>query len=146
MPVASSEIPSQVRIATLPGRSWLDGYATANRLSPDYRVAHEKIVRSISGTTGFATLFEDDTPIGFGLAVQEADLVGLFDIVVLPDYRGHGYGKVMTNALASWGQGVGAKTAYLQVMQNNFIARRLYHNLGFQEVYRYHYRCAGASR
>ena len=57
-----------------------------------------------------------------------------------PSERGRGLGRALTSALTQWGRSAGARTAYLQVREQNATARRLYAALGFQEAYRYHYR------
>jgi ribosomal protein S18 acetylase RimI-like enzyme len=91
----------------------------------------------------FATLRADGRAIGFGLAVCERGAVGLFDIVIAPSERCRGRGRALTSALLRWGRRTGAQTAYLQVREQNEVARKLYAGLGFQEAYRYHYRVPG---
>ena len=56
------------------------------------------------------------------------------------DKRGRGNGRRLTNALLQWGRQMGAQNAYLQVRAQNEGAQNLYAGIGFQEVYRYHYR------
>jgi len=60
--------------------------------------------------------------------------------VVEETQRGKGYGYGICAALLSTAQAAGARTAYLQVMQNNEIAQNLYRKLGFDVIYPYHYR------
>ena len=70
------------------------------------------------------------------LASPEADK----DIVVDPTKRRRGHGRALTRALMCWGRDEGARSAYLQVREQNEPARRLYAELGFEDLYRYHYR------
>jgi RimJ/RimL family protein N-acetyltransferase len=42
-------------------------------------------------------------------------------------------------ALAEWGETQGAQRVYLQVMEDNLPALRLYSKLGFQFLYQYFY-------
>ena len=61
------------------------------------------------------------------------------NVVVNPDYRRKGYGKLLCKALMSKGKSDGAKTAWLQVVQSNEGAYKLYDGLGFKKVYTYRY-------
>jgi ribosomal protein S18 acetylase RimI-like enzyme len=138
MPAAGGA--ADVEIAHSPSHAWLDGFAAANGIANSRRPIHDLMVSSIAMPAAFATLREGGKPIGFGLAVYERHAVGLFDIVIAPSERRRGKGRVLTGALIQWGRSAGARTAYLQVREQNAVARRLYAALGFQEAYRYHYR------
>ena len=78
--------------------------------------------------------------IGCGLGVVEDKFVGLFDIVIDPQYRNQGFGKLLVENILKWGKNKEADTAYLQVLADNASAIRLYEKVGFKEAYRYWYR------
>jgi len=99
-----------------------------------------KIVSRIHQKTAFATLHLDDQAVAWGLGVVERGYVGLYDIVVSPELRGIGLGRRVVASLMAWGCGEGARTAYLQVREENEIARSLYGALGFGTAYRYTHR------
>jgi ribosomal protein S18 acetylase RimI-like enzyme len=99
-----------------------------------------KIVSRIRQKTAFATLSLDDRPVAWGLGVVERGYLGLYDIVVAPELRGIGLGRRVVSSLIAWGCGQGAHTAYLQVREENEIARSLYGALGFSTAYRYTHR------
>ncbi len=99
-----------------------------------------KIVSRIRPKAAFATLDLDDKPVAWGLGVAERGYVGLYDIVVAPDLRGIGLGRRVVTSLMAWGCQQGAHTAYLQVREENEVARSLYGALGFQTAYRYTHR------
>ncbi len=82
----------------------------------------------------------DGRIVGAGLAVMDAGLVGLFDIVVIPEARRRGYGRALVEHLLAQGRAHGARHAYLQVESGNDAARKLYGAMGFAERYRYWYR------
>lgn len=138
--LASTTMPGAVDVASTPSEEWLDGFAAANGVRPADRAIHHSMVRSIALTCGFAILRHRGEAIGFALAVVERGAVGFYDVVVTPDHRGRGHGHVLMQALMAWGEGQGASVGYLQVREQNHGARRLYAGLGFEDLYRYHYR------
>jgi N-acetylglutamate synthase len=99
-----------------------------------------EIVSRIRQPAAFATLDLDDRPVAWGLAVAERGYVGLYDVVVAPDLRGLGLARTITTELMSWGREQGARRAYLQVREENEVARALYRSLGFSDAYRYTHR------
>jgi len=99
-----------------------------------------QIVSRIRQKAAFATLSLDDKPVAWGLGVVERGYIGLYDIVVAPDLRGIGLGRRVVSSLMAWGCQQGAHSAYLQVREENEIARSLYGALGFQTAYRYTHR------
>jgi len=99
-----------------------------------------RIVARIRQKTAFATRSLDDLPVAWGLGVVERGYIGLYDIVVSPDLRGIGLGRRVVSSLMAWGSGQGAHTAYLQVREENEIARSLYEAFGFKTAYRYTHR------
>jgi N-acetylglutamate synthase len=78
--------------------------------------------------------------VGAGLAVMDASVVGVFDVVVIPEARRRGYGRALVEHLLTQGRAHGARHAYLQVETGNEAARKLYGAMGFAERYRYWYR------
>ena len=55
----------------------------------------------------------DGVPVGTGMASVSDDLVGIFNIATLPQYRRRGYGRAVTLEIAREGYVAGATTAYL---------------------------------
>ncbi|HEX2136801.1 MAG TPA: GNAT family N-acetyltransferase [Microvirga sp.] len=99
-----------------------------------------EIVSRIRQTAVFATLDMDDVHVAWGLGVVERGFVGLYDVVVAPDLRGIGLGRRLVTSLMAWGRDSGAHTAYLQVREDNEVARGLYTEIGFEPAYRYTHR------
>ena len=99
-----------------------------------------EIVSRIRQKAVFATLDLDGRHVAWGLGVVERGYVGLYDIVVSPELRGIGLGRRVLTSLMAWGRDEGAHTAYLQVREDNEVARSLYQSLGFEVAYRYTHR------
>jgi Acetyltransferase (GNAT) family len=118
-PLGDMGTPNILDLKSQPSREWLDGIAEANKVAPALNPMHDAIVLSITMPTAFATLRQDGVPIGFGLAVRERGIVGLFDIVISSASRGKAFGRTITQALMAWAHAGGAKTAYLQVRGSN---------------------------
>lgn len=66
--------------------------------------------------------------------------IGLYDIVVMEQYRCKGLGGKICQAIIDQGIKNGADMAYLQVTSLNEQAVRLYNSLGFKKLYTYWYR------
>ncbi|WP_112661668.1 GNAT family N-acetyltransferase [Microvirga flavescens] len=99
-----------------------------------------EIISRIRQKAAFVTLHRDGKAVAWGLGVVERGYVGLYDIVVSPQMRGAGLGRRIVTSLMAWGRVAGAHSAYLQVREENAIARKLYERLGFKPAYRYRHR------
>jgi len=133
-----SPMPS-VTLTEHPSADWLAGFARVSGLSEGEAAAHGALVGLIAMPTAFAMVCDDGEAIGFGLAVCEREMVGLFDLVIDDRRRGQGHGRALIEALLAWGRSLGAERSYLQCLAESD-ALRLYGRLRFTEAYRYHYR------
>jgi ribosomal protein S18 acetylase RimI-like enzyme len=129
-----------VRIEAKPKKAWLKDVAASYGGDKADDVILKEIVERIRLPAAFATLDLDERPAAWGLGVLERGYVGLFDVVVRPDLRGLGLGRQIVCALTAWGRKAGAAHAYLQVREDNEVARDLYRALGFTDAYRYTHR------
>ena len=130
-----------LKIETEFSTEWINAFIDCSE--PD--VASEKhtmskMLKSILVEKLCAQLIFDDEIVACGFCVIENGFAGLFDIIVRPDQRGKGYGKAIVLELLREAKKRSAKTAYLQVMLENTVAKNLYHHMGFRELYRYWYR------
>jgi N-acetylglutamate synthase len=123
--------------------TWENGYSDAHALSPAATRAHRAILDRIAPfSRAFAIAWDGEQSVAFGLGVAARDHLGLFDIVTVPEARRKGAAKRLVAALMQWGSEKGATTAWLSVIADNEPAKPLYAQLGFRELYRYHYRVA----
>jgi GNAT superfamily N-acetyltransferase len=134
-----------VTVEPKPKGRWLKDVAAAYGGDKADHTKLTEIVQRIRQPTAFATLAIDDRPAAWGMAVLERGYAGFFDIVVAPDLRGLGLGKQIVCALSAWARKAGAERAYLQVREENEVARDLYRMLGFTDAYRYTHRVLTAS-
>jgi len=131
---------TDVELTSTDTEAWHIAFARMNNVSAERRVLHEQILRAILPDKCYASIHSNGSIIGCGLGVKQAGYLGIFDIVIDPEYRNNGYGERLMEALLAWGVQQGAQMAYLQVMCDNKPALRLYEKLGFQEKYQYWYR------
>ena len=75
---------------------------------------------------------------GFGVVVDA--LLGVFEIVVRPEYRRRGHARRLMAALHQFGTREGAQRAFLQVLEDDEPAIDLYRSLGYDVSHRYWYR------
>jgi len=119
---------------------WLDHYIQMNGSKPADKPVYKQIIDLILLPKCLFTLTLNSVVIGCGLGVVENQFIGLFDIVIDPQYRNQGFGKLLVENILKWGKSKGADRAYLQVLAGNAPAIELYEKVGFKEEYRYWYR------
>jgi len=119
---------------------WLDHYIKMNDSKPSDKPVYKQIIDNIQFPKCLFMLSLNEVVIGCGLGVVEDKFIGLFDIVVDPQYRNQGFGKLLVENILKWGKNKGAETAWLQVLADNAPALLLYEKVGLQEAYRYWYR------
>ncbi len=123
-------------------QAWLAAYAALTGMPDAAARLHALVLRNIGHPCAFALITHEDEPVACGLAVLEHELVGLFDVIIAPAFRGRGLGRRMVEDLLGWGSARGARLAYLQVVAGNAPASALYASLQFAELYTYWYRAS----
>ena len=74
------------------------------------------------------------TVLGYFVAMKGVDEVHLLNITVNPEHQGHGWARVMLDALALWSRGQSAQTLWLEVRSGNTRAIKVYEAQGFRQV------------
>jgi len=75
----------------------------------------------------------EDT-VGYFVAMKGVDEVHLLNITVAPELQGHGWGRLMLDALSIWSRGQGARWLWLEVRASNLRAQGLYTRCGYRRV------------
>lgn len=78
-------------------------------------------------------LIENNQIIGFAICQTVLDEANLFNIAILPNYQGCGFGKLLLGELIFQLKERGVQTLWLEVRESN-PARFLYEKIGFNEV------------
>ncbi|MBV8931999.1 MAG: GNAT family N-acetyltransferase [Kutzneria sp.] len=127
--------PEGVVVKDEPTEAWLDlHWEDSGRTTPATRFITQQILTGVPA--GYAWL--DGRSIGRGALVD--DWVGIYALYVAPEARGRGLARMTLSGLLRWAADRGATRAFLQVLESNAVAKRLYASAGFTEAAHYHYR------
>jgi len=77
---------------------------------------------------------QEDTLLGYFIALKGVDEVHLLNLVVAPPYQRQGWAALMLDALALWSRGQGAQKLWLEVRVSNTRAQQIYLRHGFSRV------------
>ncbi len=125
---------------------WLATFLGLSGVEANHAGTMRRLLTSITAPACYLTIDREGEPVAAGLAIAERAHVGLFDIVTAAHLRNQGLGTRVVTRLLSWGRDNGARRAYLQVMDDNAPALRLYRTLGFAYFYPYWYRVKDPQR
>lgn len=107
---------------------------------PEQQTAHAQRLRHSPVPYHGHVIREQGEIVACAQFAQEFDLVGLYDVHTASSHRGRGLARRLCTTLLAQAAARGARAAYLQVEHDNQPARAVYHRLGFQDAYAYHYR------
>lgn len=117
--------------------SWSATYASP--YEPREGAARLRLAADAPPPRRYAELDIDGRTAGVGLGVVHEGVVGVFDVLTLPERRRQGVAGRIVAALLAWGAGEGADAAFLQVAAGNLSAINLYEKFGFATAYSYVY-------
>lgn len=99
-----------------------------------------EVISSIRAEPGLFVHESGGVPVATTICVHDGELAGLFEVGTQATLRRRGFGRAIVLSAIKWARMRGARVAWLQVEAENEGALALYRQLGFEEVYRYHYR------
>ncbi len=123
----------------------LDGAWLATRF-PDGVPPGARAVLEGSGHVVFGSVRDTAGQlVGLGRGAVADGHVGVTALWVAESRRREGIGSRLLSTLVGWGRGHDATTAFLEVLDDNLLARQVYHRAGFVDRYRYRYLTVGPS-
>lgn len=138
--LAKTNAPSvEVETSATLTDAWFETYTGVSGYRPESLPIRQGILQRIGPPAHFVLLRQNGLPVATGLGVVERGWLGVFCVVTDPEQRRQGLASAVMNALGEWGGAQGAAQVYLQVMEDNQPALRLYDKLGFQFLYQYFY-------
>ncbi|MDO5291165.1 MAG: GNAT family N-acetyltransferase [bacterium] len=122
-------------------KNWIMNLFHLNRTTNENHLTivpkmYEAIPRDIIS----ACIIDHGNTIATGLGILERDHIGIYAIYVDEHYRGQQLAKSIVSSLLLRAKEQGIHHAYLQVVDDNLIAKRVYHSLGFRALYTYWFR------
>ncbi len=118
---------------------WFEVYTGFAGYSAESLPVRRGILSRIGPPAHFVLAHVDGIPAATGLGVAERGWMGVFCMVTDAGQRRQGLASAVIRALAYWGRSQGAENIFLQVMDDNPAAVRLYEKLGFTPFYQYAY-------
>lgn len=122
-------------------KSWIMNLFHLNRtINENHLTIVPKMYESIPKDIISACILDHGSTIATGLGIIERDHVGIYAIYVDEHYRGQQLAKTIVSRLLIRAKEKGCHHAYLQVVEENHIAKRVYHSIGFHKLYTYWFR------
>jgi ribosomal protein S18 acetylase RimI-like enzyme len=107
---------------------------------PALRAGLSEIINAIQPEAGLFVAETGGVPVSTLICVHDGDLAGVFEVGTALAARDRGHARRTLLSAMKWARLRGARRAWLQVEADNAAAIHLYSSMGFDEVYRYHYR------
>lgn len=132
----------RVGIADTPDEAWLDGWLTVKAASGrvDRAAARAVVTGSRALYLTAVDVSAGERVVGVLRAALAEDWVGLSCLMVAPEARRRGIGRLLTERALAAAAARGARRAFLQVEVENAGAATLYAQQGFRPAERYCYR------
>lgn len=130
----------EIQVFETLSEAWLEGYRLTQNAPLEEKALRREALERIPLSAVYVLARVNGTEAAVGRGVLEQGWLGVFGMTTRQEFRRQGLATKILRALAAWGQVHGAAQMYLQVMENNSGAKRLYENVGFRTLYHYHYR------
>ena len=130
----------RVDFSSSPTEDWLTAYFPYEGITdPSKQEIFRQMLAKVQVQTLYASVVKNGKIVACASAAIEQGYMLLQNVVVSPEERGQGFGKLVCKALIAKAKEEGAEYSYLQVVQSNKVAYNLYSKLGFEKVYTYWY-------
>jgi GNAT superfamily N-acetyltransferase len=123
-----------------PAAAWFAARDRVQPIAPAERPARQRILAAIAAPAAYAAIYDGTTALAVGLGVVSGGYLVVNYVATDPQWRGRGLMRALMGELGAWARSRGADAGHLFVVAGNAPAERLYHALGYRELYRYHYR------
>jgi len=127
--------------------AWVEAFAAASGYEPASGRLLQQVIDRMS-ESWLATVRVGSVIVAVGIGSVAPPRMGIFAMATRPEDRGNGHATAILRALLGRAAERDIAEAFLQVMEDNAVALRLYERMGFGARYHYWYRVgvAAASR
>jgi len=131
-----------VQLLPRPTPQWFAAMAQLQRHTKKEASLYRQIVGCLAIPAAFAIRSDERGIAALAYGAIHDGRICYESVVTDPSRQRRGYARRVIGSLAAWAADRGARGACLEVEAANTPARALYESLGFEELYRYHYRRA----
>jgi [ribosomal protein S18]-alanine N-acetyltransferase len=118
-PLSTSDLP---RVLPVEARAYSHPWSRGN------------FIDSLAAGYHAALLLDDDTLLGYYVAMAGVDELHLLNLTVAPEHQGQGLGHTLMDAVEALAQRLALPRVLLEVRPSNARARALYARRGFAEI------------
>jgi len=118
---------------------WFNSMSVSVRATQERIKGQKAIIGRILQPKSFFSAKQGKEIIGIGMAVLEQGNLGIFDMLVNPDFRRQGIAGSLIAKMVDWGREHSVHSTYLCVQGDNHPAITLYKKVGLKESFRYRY-------
>lgn len=140
----SAEADPRIHHADEPSQQWFE---TLWSVEGPHDVAEQALSRSILARTpsNYVSLVADGRVEAVARLARVGNLGGIYAVATREDSRSRGHGRAIMQAVLIEAAARGLDGVWLQVVESNAVARKLYDSLGFETISGYHYRVSPRS-
>ena len=133
MHAAQSSPTADVRLVRLTDE-WLEAVLTIEQQAHSHPWTRGNFTDSLKAGYAVQVLLQNETVLGYFVAMQGVDEVHLLNITVASEHQGRGWGQWLLAALSIWACSLNAHVLWLEVRVSNARALQLYERYGYQRV------------
>ncbi len=137
--IADKKLYRSCMLAKSP-EEWIDDYFRLENITDKKdQETFRQMLSKVMIDTIYCSIFDEAEVVACASAALEEGYALIQNVIVSEDHRGQGFGEKLCRLIITRAQELGAKSAYLQVLQTNEAAKKLYTKLGFEKIYSYWY-------
>ena len=132
--------PKNINISWGFNEKWYDFYVKENKLNAEEKIILKNLLIKNDKNNVYVYKVENSEIIAVAMGSVEKNKIGIFNVYVKDTHRKKGYATEILEGLLVEARKINVEKAYLQVMETNEKALKLYKKMGFVPKYRTWYR------